>query len=231
MRPQGGVIGCHQDGAGDAARGPAQAGLGGDTALWRDHVRKAADFLVSHGPSFGVERWDDDGAARVARGDEGRVVVGAGPACREMGAGRPALVAAPHGRPPDLSFFTRFRRRAVDPGEDAGPRHPVAGRVVTVLAFLLVLFALVAPNEITRLTPGAFLRIPLEGLLFVGLVLVLPARAKKLVAVPIGVILGLLGIVKIVDLGFSAVLARPFNLVFDWSLFGAAVEFIHASVG
>jgi hypothetical protein len=130
-----------------------------------------------------------------------------------------------------LSFFTRFRRRAVDPGEDAGPRHPVAGRVVTVLAFLLVLFALVAPNEITRLTPGAFLRIPLEGLLFVGLVLVLPARAKKLVAVPIGVILGLLAIVKIVDLGFSAVLARPFNLVFDWSLFGAAVEFLHASVG
>jgi glucoamylase len=36
-----------------------QSGLGGDTALWRDHVRKAADFLVSHGPSFGVERWEE----------------------------------------------------------------------------------------------------------------------------------------------------------------------------
>jgi glucoamylase len=36
-----------------------QAGLGGDTALWRDHVREAADFLVSHGPSFGVERWEE----------------------------------------------------------------------------------------------------------------------------------------------------------------------------
>ncbi|WP_329238963.1 glycoside hydrolase family 15 protein [Actinoallomurus sp. NBC_01490] len=36
-----------------------QAGLGGDTALWRDHVRKAADFLVAHGPSFGVERWEE----------------------------------------------------------------------------------------------------------------------------------------------------------------------------
>ena len=36
-----------------------QAGLGGDSGLWRDHVREAADFLVSHGPSFGVERWEE----------------------------------------------------------------------------------------------------------------------------------------------------------------------------
>jgi hypothetical protein len=129
----------------------------------------------------------------------------------------------------DLSFFTRFRRQ---PDDDApGRKHPVAGRVTTVLACLLVFFALIAPNDITRLTPGAFVRIPLEGLLCVGLALVLPARAKRIAAVPIGVILGLLTIVKLVDLGFSAVLARPFNLVFDWPLFGAAVEFLRASVG
>src|SRR5215468_7599586 len=36
-----------------------QAGLGGNGALWRDHIRPAADFLVSHGPSFGVERWEE----------------------------------------------------------------------------------------------------------------------------------------------------------------------------
>ncbi|HEX4660425.1 MAG TPA: glucodextranase DOMON-like domain-containing protein, partial [Streptosporangiaceae bacterium] len=36
-----------------------QAGLGGDTALWQDHIRPAADFVVSHGPSFGVERWEE----------------------------------------------------------------------------------------------------------------------------------------------------------------------------
>ncbi len=36
-----------------------QSGLGGDAALWRDHVRGAADFLVSHGPSYGVERWEE----------------------------------------------------------------------------------------------------------------------------------------------------------------------------
>jgi glucoamylase len=36
-----------------------QAGLAGDTGLWRDHVRPAADFLVAHGPSDGNERWEE----------------------------------------------------------------------------------------------------------------------------------------------------------------------------
>src|SRR5215469_5857253 len=34
-------------------------GLGGDATLYQDHIRAAADFLVSHGPSFGVERWEE----------------------------------------------------------------------------------------------------------------------------------------------------------------------------
>jgi len=38
-----------------------QAGLAGDHALWTDHVKKAADFVVSHGPSFGSERWEEQG--------------------------------------------------------------------------------------------------------------------------------------------------------------------------
>jgi glucoamylase len=36
-----------------------QSGLGGDSALWTGHIRPAADFLVSRGPSFGVERWEE----------------------------------------------------------------------------------------------------------------------------------------------------------------------------
>ncbi len=35
------------------------AGLGGDAALYQHHIKAAADFLVSHGPSFGVERWEE----------------------------------------------------------------------------------------------------------------------------------------------------------------------------
>jgi glucoamylase len=36
-----------------------QAGLDGSGSLWRNHIRPAADFLVSHGPSFGAERWEE----------------------------------------------------------------------------------------------------------------------------------------------------------------------------
>jgi glucoamylase len=37
-----------------------QSGLAGDRALW-PHVRAAADFVVAHGPSFGSERWEEQG--------------------------------------------------------------------------------------------------------------------------------------------------------------------------
>jgi len=36
-----------------------QSGLAGDTALWQQHIRPAADFLVANGPSFGSERWEE----------------------------------------------------------------------------------------------------------------------------------------------------------------------------
>ena len=35
-----------------------QSGLARDNTLW-PHVKSAANFLVSHGPSFGVERWEE----------------------------------------------------------------------------------------------------------------------------------------------------------------------------
>ena len=38
-----------------------QSGLGSDRTLWRDHVKRAADFVVAHGPSFGSERWEEQG--------------------------------------------------------------------------------------------------------------------------------------------------------------------------
>ncbi len=35
-----------------------QSGLGGDPTLW-PHIQAAANFLISHGPSFGPERWEE----------------------------------------------------------------------------------------------------------------------------------------------------------------------------
>jgi glucan 1,4-alpha-glucosidase len=35
-----------------------QSGLGGDATLW-SHIQAAANYLISHGPSFGPERWEE----------------------------------------------------------------------------------------------------------------------------------------------------------------------------
>ncbi|HET7315199.1 glucodextranase DOMON-like domain-containing protein [Salinisphaera sp.] len=36
-----------------------QAGLGHDSQLYQDHIKPAADYLVAHGPAFGLERWEE----------------------------------------------------------------------------------------------------------------------------------------------------------------------------
>ena len=57
-----------------------QAGLDRDRALYPDHIRKAADFLVAHGPSFGSERWEEQGGyspSTIAAEIAGLVAAGA----------------------------------------------------------------------------------------------------------------------------------------------------------
>ncbi len=152
-----------------------------------------------------------------------------------------------------LSAFTRLRRRLTEqptpaepsavPAEDSpGDAEPesaghrsrvriVASTVLTVLAALLVWFALVAPNGSGRLTPVAFVRVPLEGLIVVALLLLLPQRARRIVAVLVGVVLGPLLILKILDIGFVAALGRPFNPVVDWTYFGSAKSLLGDSIG
>jgi hypothetical protein len=101
----------------------------------------------------------------------------------------------------------------------------------TLLAFLIVWFVLVAPDRLDSLTPAAFLRIPVEGLALVGLALVLPERARRILAAALGVLLGLLAVVRILDLGFHEALHRSFNPVTDWRLLDSAVIVLRDSVG
>ena len=115
-------------------------------------------------------------------------------------------------------------------GNRSRVRTAVAG-LVSVLAFLLVWVALVAPNEMSQLTPSAFLRIPLEGLLVVALVLALPATAGRTMAVVVGLVLGLLTIVKVLDTAFYETLGRSFNPVTDGNYFEPAVSFLKDQIG
>ncbi len=102
---------------------------------------------------------------------------------------------------------------------------------VTALAAVLVLLALLMPSDSDSLTPAAFLRLPVEALLGVVLVLVLPERARRVVAPVGGAVLGLLLVVKALDLGFDAVLYRPFDLVLDWPLLAPAVDYVDVTAG
>ena len=107
----------------------------------------------------------------------------------------------------------------------------VLAAVTTLLAALLVWFALVAPNETHELVPSAFVRIPIEGVLFVALVLALPARVRAPAALLVGAVLGLLTVLKVIDMGFFSALDRPFNPVTDWGYLGSAVGLLGDSIG
>ncbi|MFC1231597.1 MULTISPECIES: sulfatase [Streptomyces] len=139
----------------------------------------------------------------------------------------PSKPAEPSVKPPadpEPTLLSRWRRR-----------HPRAARGVTVgttvLAGALLLFALLVPNRVERFSPEAFLRIPAEGVLLATLLLALPPRPRRITAAVSGVLLGLITVLKIVDMGFHQVLARPFDLVLDWILFDDAAEFVRESFG
>jgi len=118
---------------------------------------------------------------------------------------------------------------------DAAPGRRTVGRiaagVTTVLACLLVWFALLAPNDSSRIGPGAFVRIPIEALIVLALVLVLPPGVGRILAVVVGVVLGLLTIVKVLDMGFLAALNRPFNPLSDWAYVGSAMTVLGDAIG
>jgi hypothetical protein len=118
-----------------------------------------------------------------------------------------------------------------EPTEEPHRRRVVLRRVLTVLAGLLVFAALVIPRQVDQLTPLAFVRIPVEGLVAVAVLLVLPPRPRRVVAAVVGALLGVLTIIKIIDMGFLATLDRPFDPVLDWSLVGDAYNFVHESFG
>jgi len=106
-----------------------------------------------------------------------------------------------------------------------------AAWALTILAFSLVWFALVAPDQRYRMTPAAFLRIPVEGLVLVAICVYIPARARKIVAIVVGVLLGVLTLVKLLDIGFYVALDRPFSPVTDWGNFKPAIGVLRDSIG
>ena len=113
-------------------------------------------------------------------------------------------------------------------------RHSVRralAAVLTVGGFLVVYLAAALPREVDQLTPLALIRVPVELLVGVALLLVLPARLRRVTAAAGGVALGVVTLFKVLDMGFLSVLGRSFDPVFDWVLLANAREFVEGSFG
>ena len=102
---------------------------------------------------------------------------------------------------------------------------------VTVLSVVLVWGVLVAPDRVLQLTPAAFARIPVEGLVLVAVALVLPAWPRRIVAAVAGILFSLLTLVKILNMAFFEEIGRAFNPVFGWVDIGPAVGVVRDTIG
>ncbi|GAA2490643.1 hypothetical protein GCM10010434_037810 [Winogradskya humida] len=114
-----------------------------------------------------------------------------------------------------------------------GRYKKIAGHALTAAAILLIFAALILPNIISRFErPGTYVRLPIEGFVAIGLLLLIPSsKWKRIAAGVLGAGLGLLTIEKMLDMGFYKFLARPFDPVLDWVLFDDAESFVKDTAG
>jgi len=110
-----------------------------------------------------------------------------------------------------------------------GRRHEVAGlekaersnssgraRLVAVIAAAVLWLALIQPSILDGIRIGDLAHIPVEGLLLVGLAVVLPPRVRRVAAIVAGVALTLVILLRAIGAGFTMVLAREFHFLGDW---------------
>ena len=111
------------------------------------------------------------------------------------------------------------------------PQRKGVAVALSVLALLVVWAAFVAPNHPSRLTVGAFARLPLELLVVVAAAALLPATPRRVLAVVAGAVLSVLVVVKVLDIGFFTAFDRPFRPVDDSGYVGIGVETLRDAVG
>jgi sulfatase-like protein len=103
--------------------------------------------------------------------------------------------------------------------------------LLTLLAAALVLVALLIPGELAELGVGAFVRLPVEAVVGLAVLLVLPPRARRAATLVVGFLLGALLVLRMIDIGYLAVLDRPFDMMVDWTQLSAALDVLRDSIG
>jgi hypothetical protein len=96
---------------------------------------------------------------------------------------------------------------------------------------LFVWLVLVAPDDVANQPLTWLVRLPVEPVLLVGLLLALPSRWRRPAGLVVGAWLGLLTLVKLLDIGFTSALRRPFDLLADWTYLRSAHDLVSDSTG
>lgn len=109
--------------------------------------------------------------------------------------------------------------------------RPARSTVVTVAACALIWWALALPNDVRELSVGSFARFPLEVLVLVAVVLMLPSGARRPAAIIAGAVLALLVAVKALDIGFTTVTDETFHALYDWYGLGAGYHVLSDWIG
>jgi phosphatidylglycerophosphate synthase len=123
------------------------------------------------------------------------------------------------------------RRNREGASERPGSLRAGLAVALTVVAFLLVWAALVAPNKPGDFGAGWFVRLPLELLFVVAAAALLPVRPRRVLAVLAGVLLSLIVLVKVLDIGFFTAFDRPFRPLDDTSYLGIGIETLRDAIG
>ncbi|MFF7328869.1 CDP-alcohol phosphatidyltransferase [Streptomyces sp. NPDC008150] len=133
---------------------------------------------------------------------------------------------------------------AAVPGSRRGPvvrwrevrrAHPAASRVLrvttTVLAAVLVLVALLMPNQVHALQADRFLRLPAEAVVGAVVLPWLPRRWRTALAALAGTALASTTVLNLLDMGFNEYLGRAFDPILDWELLDDAQSYLKDSFG
>jgi phosphatidylglycerophosphate synthase len=124
---------------------------------------------------------------------------------------------------------------ALDGGLPAGPRRgrarAVIGALLTGLSIVIVWAALVAPDQPDYFSSAAFLRVPIEGLVLIGLALILPVTGRRILAVLAGLTLALVVVLKVVNYQIFSLFDRPFEPLGDIGQIGNALETLRLEDG
>jgi hypothetical protein len=100
-----------------------------------------------------------------------------------------------------------------------------------VLPLLAVWVVLVAPDDPADQPLTWLLRLPVDPILLVLVLLVLRGAWRRRAALLVGALLGGATLVKLLDIGFTSALRRPFDPVADWTYLRSARDLLADSVG